>query len=142
MVLAGPYHLGKLGGGGGRCISIKVLNKDGSWRVKNVFKSNNGVSYEAICSYMHKLSDHLKITTGISFERYPSAKKFLLCDEVPNGEVEVEVNEEVATFKVDVLRISKFIVGEPGEPYCKIPIKRLKLLNKFLGTTINNSYQS
>ena len=33
----------------------------------------------------------------------------------------------------------KFIVGEPGEPYCKIPIKCLKLLNKFLGTTINNS---
>ena len=135
MVLAVPYHLGKLGG---RCVSIKVLKMD-SWRVKNVFKSNNGVSYEAICSYMYKLSDHPKITTGISFERYPSAKKFLLCDEVPNGEVEVEVNEEVATFKVDVLRISKFIVGEPGEPYCKIPIKRLKLLNKFLGTTINNS---
>ena len=29
--------------------------------------------------------------------------------------------------------------GEPGEPYCKIPIKCLILLNKFLGTTINNS---
>ena len=68
-------------------------------------------------------------------------------DEVPNGEVEVEVpkdplggvNEGVAMFKVDVLRISKFIVGGPGEPYCKIPIKHLKLLNKFLGTTISNS---
>ena len=34
--------------------------------------------------------------------------------------------------------MSKFIVGEPGEPSCKIPIKCLKLLNKFLGTTINN----
>ena len=45
----------------------------------------------------------------------------------------------VATFKVDTFRISKFIVGGPGEPYCKIPIKNLKLLNKFLGTTINNS---
>ena len=43
------------------------------------------------------------------------------------------MNEGVATFKVTILRISKFIVGEPGEPYCKIPIKRLKLLNKFLG---------
>ena len=75
----------------------------------------------------------------LSFECYPSTKKVLLCDEVPNGEVEVEVNEGVAMFKVDVLRISKFIVGEPGEPYCAIPIKRLKLLNKFLGTTINNS---
>ena len=49
------------------------------------------------------------------------------------------MNEGVATFKVDILRISKFIVGEPGEPYCKIPIKHLKLLNKFLGTTISNS---
>ena len=88
---------------------------------------------------MYKLSDHPKITEGISFERYPSAKKFLLCDEVPNGEVEVEVNEGVATFKVDIFCISKFIVGEPGEPYCKIPIKHLKLLNKFLGATISNS---
>ena len=70
--------------------------------------------------------------------RYSSTKKFLLCDEDPNGEVEVEVNEsQVATFKVDILRISKFIVGDPGEPYCTIPIKRLKLLNKFLGTTIS-----
>ena len=49
------------------------------------------------------------------------------------------MNEGVATFKVDILRISKFIVGDPGEPYCKIPIKHLKLLNKFLGTNINNS---
>ena len=49
------------------------------------------------------------------------------------------MNEGVATFNVDILRISKFIVGEPGEPYCKIPIKCLKLLNKFLGMTINTS---
>ena len=110
-----------------------------SWRVKNVFKSNNGVSYEATSSYMFKLTDHPMITEGISFESYPSTKKFLFCNEVPNGEVEVEVNEGVATFKIDILRISKFIVGEPGKPYCKILIKCLKLLNKFLGTTINNS---
>ena len=45
----------------------------------------------------------------------------------------------VAAFKVDIFRISKFIVGGPGEPYCKIPIKSLKLLNKFLQTTINSS---
>ena len=135
MVIAVPYHLGKLGG---RCVSVEVL-KMYSWRVKNVFKSNNGVSYEAISSYMYKLSNHPKITTGISFECHPSTKNFLLCDEVPNGEVEVEVNEGVATFKVDVLRISKFMNGVPGEPYCKIPIKCLKLLNKFLGTTISNS---
>ena len=39
---------------------------------------------------MYELTDHYKITEGISFERYPSTKKFLLCNEVPNGEVEVE----------------------------------------------------
>ena len=60
MVLAVPLHLGKLGGRG---ISIEVLKMD-SWRVKNVFKSNSGVSYEAISSYMYKLSDHPKITKG------------------------------------------------------------------------------
>ena len=49
------------------------------------------------------------------------------------------MNEGVAMFKVDIFRMSKFIVGGPGEPNCKIPIKSLKLLNKFLGTTINNS---
>ena len=101
MVLAVPLHLGKLGS---RCISIEVLKMD-SWRVKNVFKSNNRVSYEAISSYMYKLSDHPKITEGISFERCPSTKKFLLCDEIPNGEVEVGMNEGVAMFKVDILRI-------------------------------------
>ena len=76
---------------------------------------------------------------GISFESYPSTKKFLSCIEDPKGEVEVKVNEGIATFKVDIFRISKFIVGDQGEPYCKIPIKSLKLSNKFLGTTINNS---
>ena len=63
------------------------------WRVKNVFKSSNGVSYEVISSYMYNnLKKHLKITECISFERYPSTKKFLLCDEDPKGEVEVEFN--------------------------------------------------
>ena len=76
---------------GGRCISIEVLKMD-SWRVKNVFKSNNGISYEAISSYMFKLTDHPKITEGISFESYPSTKKFLPCVEDPKGEVEVKVN--------------------------------------------------
>ena len=82
-----------------------------SWRVKNVFKSTNGVSYEAISSYMYKLSYHPRITTGISFERYPASKKFLLCDEDPNGEVEVEVPKDrvnragIATFKVATMII-------------------------------------
>ena len=131
MVIAVPLHLEKLGG---RCISIEVLKID-SWRVKNVFKSNNGVSYEAISSDMFKLTDHPKITEGILFESYPSTKKFLSCIEDPKGEVEVEVPEDRvnggggggATFKIVIHQISKFIVGGPGEPYCKIPIKSLKL---------------
>ena len=135
MVIAVLFHLGKLAG---RCVSIEVLQMD-SWRVKNVFKSNNGVSYEAIGSYMFKLSDQPTITESISFERYPSTKKLLSCVEDPSGEVEVEVNEGVATFKVDIFRISKFTIGKLGEPYCTIPIKSLKLLNKFLGATINKS---
>ena len=66
---------------------------------------------------MFKLTDHPKITEGISFERYPSTKKFLSCVEDPKGEVEVEVNGGgggVATFNVEIFRISKFIVGDPG----------------------------
>ena len=98
MVIALPLLLGKLGG---RCISIEVLKMD-SWRVKNVFKSNNRVSYKAVSSYMFKLMDYPKITESISFEWHPSTKKFLSCIEDPKGEVEVEVNEEVATFKVDI----------------------------------------
>ena len=35
--------------------------------------------------------------------------------------------------------MSMFMIGEPGEPYCTIPGEHLKLLNKFLGVTINNS---
>ena len=65
-----------------------------SWRVKDEFKSNNGVSYEAISSYMFKLTDYPKITESISFERYPSTKKFLSCVEHPKGEVEVEVPKD------------------------------------------------
>ena len=93
-----------------------------SWRVKNVCKSNNGVSYKSISSYMFKPTDHPKITEGmgsrrslwdpasrsdhgpagpILFESYPSTKKFLSCVEDPSGEVEVDVRG-VATFKVDI----------------------------------------
>ena len=79
MALAAPLHLGKLGG---RCISIEVLKMD-SWRVKNVFKSNNRVSYETISSYMYKLSDHPKITKSISFECYSPAKSFYHALKIP-----------------------------------------------------------
>ena len=64
---------------------------------------------------MFKLMDHPKITERISFECYPSTKKFLSCVEDPKGEIEVEVNGGgVATFKVDIFQISKFIVGGPS----------------------------
>ena len=63
LVIAVPLHLQKLGD---RCVSIEVLKMD-SWRVNNVFKSNNGVSYEAVSSYMFKLTDHPKITEGMGY---------------------------------------------------------------------------
>ena len=113
MVLTVPCHLKKLGG---RCVSIDVLKID-SWKVKNVFKSNNGVSYEAISSYMYRLEDHPSMTDSVSFEQYPSMKKFLLCDGNPNGEVEVEVSDGIATFKVDILRISKFILRDTNQTF-------------------------
>ena len=54
-------------------------------------------------------------------------------------DVEVSVKDGIATFKGGIVRISSFTIGDPGEPYCMIPGERLKLLNKFLGATINNS---
>ena len=53
-------------------------------------------------------------------------------------DTEVSVNDGIVSFKVRSF-ISSFTTGEPGERYCMIPVKRLKLLNKFLGATINNS---
>ena len=132
VVVAIPNHLKKLGG---RCMKIRVTNID-SWRVRITFESNDGVSYEVISSYMYKLSDQPEIDSGISFEGYTTVKKCLV--EV-DKDVEVSVKDGIATFKGEIMRMSTFIIGEPGEPYCKIPVKRLKLLNKFLGTTINNS---
>ena len=64
---------------------------------------------------MYNLKEHPKITKCISFEHYPSTKKFLSCIEDPRGEVEVEVNQGIAMFKVEIPRMSKFIAGEPGE---------------------------
>ena len=64
MVIAVPNDLKKLGG---RCMRINVLRVD-NWRVRNVLKSNNGVSYEALSSYMYKLSDHPQMESAISFE--------------------------------------------------------------------------
>ena len=54
-------------------------------------------------------------------------------------DVEVSVRDGIATFKGGIVRISSFTIGDPGEPYCMIPGERLKLLNKFLGATMNNS---
>ena len=138
MVLAILHHARDLGG---KCLSISILNID-SWRVKNVFRSSNGVSYEVISSYMYKLSPHPSMDSPISFERYPAAKKCL-----KGLDVEVSVKDVgpgalcggIATFRREIFCISTFTIGKPGEPYCTIPSKCLKLLNKFLGTTINTS---
>ena len=46
------------------------------------------------------------------------------------------MKDGIATFRGKILHMSTFIIGEP---YCTIPGDRLKLLNKFLRATINNS---
>ena len=112
---------------------VNVLRVD-SWRVRNVFRSDNGVCYEALSSAMYKLSTHPRLDSGISFERYPTAKKWL-----EGVDVEVSVKDGIATFRGEIFHISTFIIGELGESYRTIPDKRLKLSNKFLGATINNS---
>ena len=96
-------------------------------------RADNGVSYEALGSYMYKLSDHPQMESTISFEQYPAAKKCL-------GGVDVEVSvKDKIVFRGEIFHISTFTTGEPGEPYCTIPDEHLKLLNKFLGMTVNNS---
>ena len=99
----------------GKCVRISIMNID-SWRVRVTFKSNNGVSYEAISTYMYKLLDQPIIDSGISFERYTVVKKCL-----GGVDVEVSVNGRIATFRGCSFRISTSTIGEPGEEYCKIP---------------------
>ena len=114
-------------------MGINVLRVD-SWRVRNVFISDNGVSYEVLSHPMYTLTDQPRLYPGISFERYPAAKK---CFGRVDTDIEVSVTDGIASFRGG--RISSFIFGEPGEPYCKIPAERIKILNKFLGSTFNNS---
>ena len=78
---------------GGKCESIAILRVD-SWRVKSVFKSDNGVSYEAISHTMHKLLTQPRLDSGISFERYAAAMKCL-----GGVDIEVSVKDGIATFK-------------------------------------------
>ena len=101
--------------------------------MKNVFKSNNGVSYEVLSTAMYRLLTQPQLDSRISFEQYTTVKKCLV--EV-DKDIEVSVNDGVAPFKVMTF-ISSFTIGELGEPYCMIPVEHLKLLNKFLGSTIN-----
>ena len=90
------------------------------------FKSNNGVSYEVISSYMYKLSPHPTMDFPILFERYPGTKKCL-----KGVDIEISVKGGIATFRGEIFRMSTFTIGEPGEPYCMIP--------GFLGTIIKGS---
>ena len=57
--------------------------------------------------------DHPKITEGISFESYPSTKKFLSCVEDPKGEVEVEVNGKHSLTKYQQLFTSPATFNRP-----------------------------
>ena len=77
---------------------------------------------------MYELLDHPRMDSAISFERYSAAKKCF-----KGVHVEVSVKDRIATFRGEIFCISMFIIGEPGDPYCKIPSERLKLLHKFLG---------
>ena len=54
-------------------------------------------------------------------------------------DIEVSIKDVIATFRGEIFHISIFTIGDPGEPCCMIPGKRLKLLNKFMGAAINNS---
>ena len=89
---------------GGKCSIIEVLKVD-SWRVRNVFRSDNGVPYEAISSYVHKLTDHPQMDSRISFERYPAATKCL-----GGVDVEVSVKDGIATFRGEIYWISAFMI--------------------------------
>ena len=106
-------------------MNINILQVD-SWRVKNVFLSNNGVSYEVLSTAMYKLLTQLQLDSRISFERYSTTKK---CFGGVDKDIEVSVNDGIVSFKVRSF-ISSFTIGELGEPYCMIPVQRLKLLNK------------
>ena len=81
LVVAVPLHPGKLDG---KCVSIEVLEVD-SWRVKSVFKSNNGVSYEAVSSYIFELANHPAITEGISLKGTHLRRSFYRALEIPKG---------------------------------------------------------
>ena len=52
VVIAIPKCIRQMGG---KCIKIEISRVD-SWRVKSIFKSDNGVSYEVLSHTMHKLS--------------------------------------------------------------------------------------
>ena len=85
---------------------------------------------------MYKLSPHPSMDSAISFERYPAAKKCL-----KRVDVEVSVKDGgpqlagssgpgaplhgIVTFRGEILRMSTFIIGEPGELYCTETIKQV-----------------
>ena len=50
-------------------MGINVLQVD-SWRVRNVFISDNGVSYEVLSHPMYTLTDQPRLYSRISFEHY------------------------------------------------------------------------
>ena len=128
IVIAIPKCIRQMGC---KCVKIEISRVD-SWQVKFIFKSYNGVSYEVLSHTGHKLSPFSYLGSGISFDRYIAVKKYF-----GGADVEVSLSKGVASFKGGTL--SSFTIGEKGKPYCKILGYHLRLLNKFLGATIDGS---
>ena len=105
VVISIPKFIKRMGG---KCRSIEILRVD-SWRVRSIFKSDNGVSYEALSQARHELSPLSHLDSRISFDRYVTAKKCFGGGEV---DVEVSVSKNVASFKGGT--ISSFTIGEKG----------------------------
>ena len=123
---------------GGMLTEINVMKVD-SWRVKNAFKSSNGVSYEVLSSYMYKLEPIVIPANdrAFEFEHYPLVKKCLI--EGITKSIEVGFNDDrIASFRVNN-GISMFVIGDINEMHYTIPIECLKFLNKFTGSSIKNS---
>ena len=83
---------------------------------------------------MFKLTDHPKTTECISFESYPSRKKFLSCIEDPKGEVEVEAPKDPhggvnggrgggATFKADIFACRNLLLENQENHIARYQLK-------------------
>ena len=102
VVVAIPKCIGQMGG---KCVKIEISRVD-SWRVKFIFKSDDGVSYEVLSHTGHKLSPFSYLDSGISFDRHIPVKKYF-----GGADVEVSVSKGVASFNPIQARILKIRSG-------------------------------